>query len=78
MTWTILIIKKPHNGWFINYIENKLLNQIQKFKLQQFIEVLIYETNTKFYSDYVSVIDDEIDISDYYIDIIYNKIKTGS
>lgn len=78
MTWTILIIKKPHNGWYINYIENKLLDQIDKFKLQNFINVLIYEPNVKFYSDYVSVIDDEIEITDNFINVIYDKIKNGS
>lgn len=78
MTWTILIIKKPHNGWYINYIEIKLLDQIDKFKLQNFINVLIYEPNVKFYSDYVSVIDDEIEITDNFINVVYDKVKNGS
>ena len=76
MIWTILLIKKNDNGWFINYIENKLINQIIKNNLQGKISVLVFEPNIQFNSEFVSVIDEQIDISDNFIIDIYSLINT--
>jgi glycosyltransferase involved in cell wall biosynthesis len=75
MKWSILIIKKHDNGWYVNYIEQKLNSQILKHKLNKQIEVIIYEPNKKFNGQFVNVIDDNIDISNDYIIEIYNKLK---
>lgn len=77
MTWTILLVKKSDNGWFINYIENKLLSQIIKNKLEDYIKVIIFEPNTQFSGDYISVIDDVIELSNDFVKIVYDSIKNS-
>lgn len=74
MTWTILLVKRNDNGWFINYIENKLINQINKCKLQNSIQVLVFDANINFNTDFISVIDEEIEISDNFILTVYSAL----
>lgn len=75
MLWSILLVKKNDNGWFINYIQDKLNLQISKLNLHNNIEVIIYEHGSKFHGDYVNIIEDNVDISDNYIESIYNKLS---
>lgn len=74
MIWTILIIKKSDNGWYINYIEQKILKQISINNLQNFVDVIVFDPKIKFASKYVSVIDNYIEISDSFVSDIYNII----
>jgi glycosyltransferase involved in cell wall biosynthesis len=74
MIWTILIIKKSDNGWYINYIEQKILKQISINNLQNFVDVIVFDPKIKFDSKYVSVIDNYIEISDSFVSDIYNII----
>jgi len=76
MTWTILLIKHDDNGWYVNYIENKLIRQIAKYKLENLIKVIVFQPSVGFSSDYVSVIDEFIDVSDDFVDVVYDVIKT--
>lgn len=74
MTWVILLIKHPDNGWYVNYLENKLNKQINDCNLQYYINVVVYEPRLLFHGDYVSVIDKFIEISDDFISVAYKSI----
>lgn len=78
MKWSILLVKKNDNGWFINYIENKLIEQIYKNNLQSQVEVLIFNPNKEFFGEYVSLITEFIEISDNFIITIYNVLKNSN
>lgn len=71
MIWTLII--NSHNSWYINYIEKKLIQQIENNNLSNFVEVVVFETKLKINSKYISIIDN-IEISDNYIIEIYNII----
>ena len=58
-----------------NYIENKLLNQINALKLENEIEVVIFEQNLQISGKYVSVVDN-VEISSNFIELIYNKLNS--
>lgn len=78
MIWTIILINE--NEWYINYIKNKLLIQINNLKLQNNIEIVVlnnileFQNSISIFGYYINIIKNE-DISDNYIEIIYNKIK---
>jgi len=77
MKWTIILIKCDNNDWYINYMQNKLLNQINNLELQKNIEVRVLNDIKEFeifnYGNYINIIED-CDISDNYVKAIYNKI----
>ena len=74
MVWSILLIKKNDNGWFINYIEKKLKNQILELKLQDQIEIVIFEPKVVFTGRYVNIIEEDTELSDNYIKVLYDKM----
>lgn len=74
MLWSIILIPKNNNGWYINYIENKLINQINALKLEKEIEVVVLDENLQISGKYVSVVDN-VEISSNFIELIYNKLK---
>ena len=80
MIWSINLIKNDNNDWYINYMQNKLFNQINKLKLQDKINIIILnnidEFDVKNCGDYINMIEDG-DISDNYIEMIYKNIKNG-
>ncbi|MCK9417274.1 glycosyltransferase, partial [Candidatus Dojkabacteria bacterium] len=74
MLWTIILILKNNKGWYTNYIESKLFNQINTLNLEHDIEVVVFEPNLQIFGKYVSVVDN-VEISNNFIELIYNKLK---
>ena len=77
MTWTILLVIKNDNRWLLNYLENKLIAQINKYNLQKYVDVVVFQKQN-ITSDYISVISDIIEISDDYVNVIYNTLKNSN
>lgn len=78
MVWAILLVKQKDNGWFLNYIKSKLLEQINKLNLQNNIEIIISDNLPVIFGNYISIIDEIIDISDNFIESVYNVLKNST
>lgn len=86
--WSILICNLPSRVENLCFLVNKLKKQIEKVGLIENIEILVFidigEHATGFKRNvllkqscgkYVSFIDDDDDVSDNYVSLIYEKIK---
>jgi glycosyltransferase involved in cell wall biosynthesis len=82
MVWTIIIIKNKKSNWYTNYINEKLGHQINAFNLANDVNIVLLD-NINYLKDYlptinsqyVSVINEPIEIADNYISKIYYQIK---
>ena len=87
MIWSILICTLENRKKEFEFIYNKLLNQIKENNLENEIEIIYFKDNKentvgfkrnflleKSTSQYISFIDDDDDISNNYIKLIYNTL----
>lgn len=81
--WTIIIIKEKIDNWYINYIYNKLSNQIKIHKLQDDIQIIISNDISEItdsisnFGKYISVINEHVELSDDFIILVFNNLKNN-